>query len=512
MINLKKIIIGTVASIAIAAGIWYALPSQANGCNDPYGANIVRCGTWNRAGLKAAYSDPQTRNIYTTFGISADMINNGTLHEGVAHASNNTITVNGRTVVTGAKTIQMRHVNTASPERYYSITGGNYPVYPLSNSFVPKGTSMPAFVWLDGNGRFIAAVVKDCGNPIWGTIVEPPKPVLTCDLLQAQKLAAENAFRLTVKATYKNGASVTNYTYDLGDGNKRTTASPVIDYTYAKPGTYKATVTVNGDAGGAVSKTSASCQTTVTIAEKPQPKTPAIDITKTVNQKKHDVIELDQPFTYEITVANTGEVDLKDVKVSDVAPSNISLTKVEPTAGTLKDNTWNHTIPSLKVGEKQTFVITAVAKSYAAEKLVNNVCVNAPEVNPDKPNENDDCDEATVEMKAEACNTQTGVIEKVKPGTENTAPYTTDLSKCGKVRRCDVTVKRIVEVTRNEADSNPERYVAEDSEKCQPVPATPTTPTPSELPKTGANVLVGGIGLGAFVAATSAYVASRRKF
>lgn len=117
----------------------------------------------------------------------------------------------------------------------------------------------------------------------------------------------------------------------------------------------------------------------------------------------------------------------------------------------------------------------------------------------------------------EACNTQTGVIEKVEKGKENTPPYTKDFSKCEKIKVCDLEQKVVREVTREEAKDT-KRYGAVDHEACNPkpvTPPTPVTPTPpavTELPRTGlTDVLIGGLGLGALATASVAYVMSRRQ-
>ena len=141
-------------------------------------------------------------------------------------------------------------------------------------------------------------------------------------------------------------------------------------------------------------------------------------------------------------------------------------------------------------------------------KVVNTACVDTPEI----PGDKDSCDNATVDVpeKVEACNVQTGVIEKVEKGKENTPPYTTDLSKCEKIKVCDVTTKTIREVTKKEAEDT-KRFVGIDSEECNPKPTTPTPPTPTALPRTGmTDMVLGGLGIGALVTSALAYVASRR--
>ena len=118
--------------------------------------------------------------------------------------------------------------------------------------------------------RCMHGLIIDCGNPVWGNPTTPPaKPALTCDALQVTEIS-RNTFKFSVKATAKGGASITSYTYNFGDNNIKTTNSSEIQYTYAKEGNYKVTVTVNGKETGEVKRQSEGC--TKTIVVKPEPK------------------------------------------------------------------------------------------------------------------------------------------------------------------------------------------------------------------------------------------------
>lgn len=158
----KRVLLAGSITAAIIGGIWYATPSDAVGCSD---IKIVRCGTMTHSAMKSAYhSDSEVRGIYNYFGITQSMVEGAGMHEGVADASNNTVTVNGRVVATNAKTIQRRHVNYTNPINYQQIGGKSYPSYLIRHSFMPVASKKPVFVWLDGNGKFVQAVIKDCGK------------------------------------------------------------------------------------------------------------------------------------------------------------------------------------------------------------------------------------------------------------------------------------------------------------------------------------------------------------
>ena len=118
---------------------------------------------------------------------------------------------------------------------------------------------------------------------------------------------------------------------------------------------------------------------------------PSILIKKTVNNQKNAKIEANTDFNYEITVSNNGNVDLKDVVVTDRAPANITFVSAD--SGEIKDNTLTLKINSLKVGESKTITIKSQATATGIT-AVNTACVDTPTI----PGDNDGCDSAKVEV------------------------------------------------------------------------------------------------------------------
>ena len=118
---------------------------------------------------------------------------------------------------------------------------------------------------------------------------------------------------------------------------------------------------------------------------------PSILIKKTVNNQKNAKIEANTDFNYEITVSNNGNVDLKDVVVTDRAPANITFVSAD--SGEIKDNTLTLKISSLKVGESKTITIKSQATATGIT-AVNTACVDTPTI----PGDNDGCDSAKVEV------------------------------------------------------------------------------------------------------------------
>ena len=273
MDKLKRIGIAISLGIAIIGGVWLASPSKAAKCSE---FNVVSCGTYNIYSVREAYNRTDVRSIYNHAGVTDSMVNNAAPKTGTVYRDGR-IVVDGRVVGTAARTFQAKAGTLQhSPEGMVKYGGTMYYQYPIGHSFVNRnGTvlveSEEIFAWFDNNGKFIAGVIKSCGNPIWTYNPTPPpaKPSLTCDALQKTEVSRDT-FKFSTKATAKDGASVTSYTYNFGDGTTQTTTSSEIQHTYAKPGNYKVTVTVNGKEGSDVQKTSQGCQTQITVKPEPE--------------------------------------------------------------------------------------------------------------------------------------------------------------------------------------------------------------------------------------------------
>lgn len=123
---------------------------------------------------------------------------------------------------------------------------------------------------------------------------------------------------------------------------------------------------------------------------------PAVDIEKSVSK---NTLMVGEVFTYVLKIKNTGNVDLKNVKVDDPAPTNIVFNTYQQMPDITVDfNQYRvkATISELKVGQTKEIILTAKVVRYVTGQLINTACVNADEVNPSKPEQNDDCASAPV--------------------------------------------------------------------------------------------------------------------
>lgn len=315
-------------------------------------------------------------------------------------------------------------------------------------------------------------VSKDCPP-------EPPKPVFTCDGMAVKKLDRtkfEFSTAYTVKhATFKHVTYVVKNAAgtEVYRGQNNTFSTQTVGkYTVES----FVTVTVNGTDK---TVTGAACKGTFEVTEKPVAPKPGVAITKKVDGVDHKKVAINQPFTYQITVRNTGDVDLKNVSVTDNAPTQVQLISADK--GSIKDNKWSYVIPELKIGASANFAIKAKVLKEVEGTIKNTACVDANEV----PGTPDDCDDATVEVPPtppvdsdiKVCELDTKTIITIKKSAFDDAKHTTDLSKCATT----------------------------------PIPEEPTPEVPTELPTTGLSEgVMAFIGLGSLVASVSYYVVSRR--
>ena len=141
-------------------------------------------------------------------------------------------------------------------------------------------------------------------------------------------------------------------------------------------------ITKNGE------NSNANCEKSFEVKREEKP---SILIKKTVNNQKNATIEAETDFNYEITVSNNGNVNLKDVVVTDRAPANITFVSADN--GEIKDNVLTMKINSLEVGESKTVVIKSRATATGMS-AINTACVDTPTI----PGDKDGCDSAKVEV------------------------------------------------------------------------------------------------------------------
>ena len=248
------------------------------------------------------------------------------------------------------------------------------------------------------DGKTVSSDKAACRTTI--TVKAKPAPTAKCESLAQPVITNRTNVALKATANVTNGATISSYVFTIVDASGKQVATKTVtttntsastNFTVQNAGTYTAKVVVKTSLG---EKSGTQCEQKFTIKEADKP---GVSIEKTVNGVKEDVVTIDQPFTYELLVKNTGNTDLKAVKIEDKAPEGVTFQKAS--AGTISNNVWTHTI-DLKKGAEVKFTITAVVTKHFEDGRKNTACVDAPAI-PGKP---DDCDDAKIKVKKPGIN------------------------------------------------------------------------------------------------------------
>ncbi len=311
---LKRWPLAAALSISVvAAGIVGATgligAAQARDCDD---IAIMRCGAYSVSEFNQKYNENQPGDlpgIYQHYGVDITKL---------AGAKSGYVTkegdvfVDGKKVATGGRTI----TRVDKP--------GSTPVVINGKTYFERDTryfahNYDAFVFFDQHGRFLYAVLKDCGNPLTGTPTQP-KPSLVCESLKASAPINRTTFRFTATATAKDGAAVTGYTFDFGDGTTKQQTEATISHTYTTPGTYTVAVTIHSTIGDVKD---AKCKVTVTVDKPPVKDIKVCDLAT----KKYPVTIKEDQFNPEKHSKNPKDCEATPPVVTTITVCDLAIKK-----------------------------------------------------------------------------------------------------------------------------------------------------------------------------------------
>lgn len=321
----------------------------------------------------------------------------------------------------------------------------------MADSTKVWGVMIPLAGWNDATVQFENTVT------IPGGCIKP-EPAAKCEQLKFDRIS-RTEFKFHASAVAENGASISNYRFTVTNARQQIVMTKDVaskeatvssgKITLAESGSYTARVVVKTSLG---EKTNENC----TVAFKVTPAmTPAIDIVKVVDNTDAKEVGINQEFTYDLIVTNTGDVTLKNVAVNDAAPKGVTMLSSNVTL--IKNNKFSHTIPELKPGQALAFSIKAKVSSYVAGALVNTACVNASEVNPNQPTQTDDCDDASVTVQPPAqmiqvCDLATMTIISIPSGSFDASRHSKNLDDCKKP--CTDDTPECVQITESKTGQN----------------------------------------------------------
>lgn len=497
---MKKLFGAILAIVAITVVGVTQLNAQARDCDSN---SVIYCGAYTKEEFTQKYNADAPGDLHAVYahqGIDAANIANA--KDGVA-MKNGDVVVDGKVVATNAHSVG----RTNRPGSTTFVAGGTT-FYDRPNSLAFAADSIQAFVFFDANGQFTGAILKSCGNGLQATPVPiPPKPAAACVSLTSAPLE-RTRIRYTATATATNGAQITGYVFDFGDGQTVTNPGNVADHTYNQPGTYTTKVTVKTSIGDV---TSPACSVSVTIA--PAPAAECKSLVASVTNRT------DYKLTATATVSGGATVKSYTFIIKDSSGNIVkSTTQISPElTGTLPDGTYNaQATINTSIGDrtsdacKASFTITPQPIA-ACQKL--NVAIS---------NRTHYTLTAIASVSGGATiNGYTFVVKNSSGTVVSTVDSATpsvegDLTTAG-TYTAQVTAKTSLGDRTSEACT---AVITIGVENCTvpgkenfPVNSPECVATPPELPKTGTTAgdgIIGLVGVSSIVASAGYYIASRR--
>ncbi len=395
----KRFLAGAaVLAVATASVLGYTVVTNQNVTADAATCrsnNIMPCGASDPASFIAkakANAKGDYPAIYGAYKLPTSEYNRFATQAkaGSINSSKNNVTVNGIPVASGIYSL-------GRDARSMKVSIGGKTYYETPSLTELNGGSAKSMVLFDKEGRAQTIIMNTCGNPQRFT---PVHPAYNCSRLNATPVNNIDTWTFSssvwMRDAGENKVRVTKVVYNFGDGTTVTKTNPaeIVTHKYAKPGNYNASVTAYVKTTFSASEFPLTiletCKRVIPVKEVPAPK---ITLTKHVDGVKNKQVKLNTNFNYNLKVTNTGNVDLVNAVMTDVAPANVQFVSTDK--GTVTNNRLNYTIPSLAKGQSITINITAKVTKYVSTSILNRACVDTPTV----PGGPDACDEATVTVE-----------------------------------------------------------------------------------------------------------------
>jgi hypothetical protein len=310
--------IAAVLVVGLQFSIIAAPPAPSNAASP---GDIIHGGIVSRDDLLNQYDkSAELRTLYTYLGVTrADL------------AATKQTTVNSKDHTLNS----MGRVAHEANEGNFSIGSNTYYYRPLyhadTGSFKTTGSTYKVLSGTSSRDHKTFSVMFLCGNIITHgpppaptptpkptpkpTVkpTPPPTPVPTKTLACGYLLGNTKTGDFPLPVEYTGQGVVTNqtiaeYQFNFGDGVTANQATPVINHTYTKPGTFIATLKVKGSAGK-VSPAIPACSFTVTVTAPPVSFTKsksALNLTQSIDATTKPAHAGDE-ITYTLNTKNTGK-------------------------------------------------------------------------------------------------------------------------------------------------------------------------------------------------------------
>lgn len=164
---------------ALSFGVFTAIASNTDASGDKSANAVIRGGTADINILRSKYDSdatPGTKAIFSHMGITSNVIHKSHVRVGYVTKSG-AVLVNGKTVATNATTTGRQYMAGSTKQNAGGVT-----FYTRAPAVSFRSKQIKALVFSDIYGKFLGAVLLDCGNPVKAVPVPPaPKKVKACD-------------------------------------------------------------------------------------------------------------------------------------------------------------------------------------------------------------------------------------------------------------------------------------------------------------------------------------------
>ncbi|MEO5950308.1 MAG: PKD domain-containing protein [Candidatus Saccharimonadales bacterium] len=518
---MKKLLAILLSIAAIATVGATQLHAQGRDCDTN---SVIYCGALTASEFTQKYNQNKTGDLpglYAHYGINPTAISSA--KDGITTKDGRVI-VDGKVVATNARSVGRQNMPGST-----SFKVGSTTFYERATSTSFASDSISAFVFFDKDGNFTGAILKSCANAVKAIPVPPkPKPVQTAACVSiTPTISNRNKVHLTTTATVTNGAKVTGYVFDFGDGKSATTSANMTDHVYAQPGKYTAKVTVKTTLGD---RTASTCSTSFTIP--PQPLAECKSLIATISNRN------DYKLTATSSVSGGATVSAYTFVIKDKSGKVVkTTTQSSPVlTGSLQDGTYTATVTAkTSLGDRNSsactagftispqpiaeckqltatisnrthYTLNALASASGGAKITSYQFVIKDSAGKVVSNVNSTTTMTSGDLTPGAYTAQ--VTAKTSLGDRTSNSCKTEIAI--DVEVCAVPGKETFPANSPNCVENctvpGKETLPKDSPECVVPPVTPP-----ELPHTGAGDGIGAvIGLSAIVASTGYYVASRR--
>lgn len=267
-------LIFTALALVVQSFAVFTPPESANATN---GNNIIYGGFSNKSELLSIYDrnkdsagHADLQQIYSYFGITRQDIANGTWTSFNSRDFNNTINSVGRSTYSFQRT--PHKIPGTSTTAYSSLLSK----FDSTEWSTKNGSDYTAVIGKRAVDGQWFAIMSGCGNPAYIKLPPPPpQPIAECTSLTVAPIS-RTKFTLSAKATTKNGATISSYTYVIKDSKgvvistkiqPSTSTSNSFTYDFTKDGNYIASVVVLTNIG---EKAGVTCQKPLTVSPEPR--------------------------------------------------------------------------------------------------------------------------------------------------------------------------------------------------------------------------------------------------